>query len=159
MNYLGLFTDGSVNTQTKTGFGAFLLIKDLNQPTEILKPQIKIKKFEHTSSTKLELQTVLWAMKEIHDKSCQTIVYTDSQNMVNLLARRTKLEFNNFLSKNGKELNNAQLYKDFFKLTDELDCEFVKVKGHKKSISKNNIDRIFSLVDRASRNALRNNIN
>jgi len=39
-----------------------------------------------------------------------------------------------------------------------LDCEFIKVQGHKKSSIKNNIDDIFTLVDQATRNALRKNI-
>ena len=36
-----------------------------------------------------------------------------------------------------------------------LDISFVKVKGHKKTILKDEIDNIFNLVDKASRNALR----
>jgi len=40
-------------------------------------------------------------------------------------------------------------------MTDQLDCEFVKVRGHQVSNQKDDIDRLFTLVDRASRNALR----
>ncbi len=47
------------------------------------------------------------------------------------------------------------IYKKFFKITDRIDCEFIKVKGHKKSSTKNEIDNIFTLVDKATRNALR----
>ena len=38
---------------------------------------------------------------------------------------------------------------------DQLDYEFIKVKGHKKSNQKDDIDRLFTMVDRASRDALR----
>jgi len=38
------------------------------------------------------------------------------------------------------------------------DCRFIKVRGHKRSIQKDDIDQIFSIVDRASRNALRKEI-
>ena len=34
--------------------------------------------------------------------------------------------------------------------------EFIKVKGHKVSKEKDDIDRLFTLVDKASRNAVRN---
>ena len=40
-------------------------------------------------------------------------------------------------------------------MIDQLDCEFVKVRGHQVSNQKDDIDRFFTLVDRASRNALR----
>ena len=46
-------------------------------------------------------------------------------------------------------------YRDFFKITEELDCKFLKVRGHQVSNQKDDIDRLFTLVDRASRNALR----
>ena len=38
---------------------------------------------------------------------------------------------------------------------DALDCEFVKVRGHQVGNQKDDMDRLFTLVDRASRNALR----
>lgn len=60
-----LFVDGSVNNQLKIGCGAYLLI-DENDVLEIsIANLIKIKTFESTSSTKLELQTLLWALNEI----------------------------------------------------------------------------------------------
>ena len=52
-------------------------------------------------------------------------------------------------------IKNHELYKDFFKRLDILDCEFIKVKGHKKTSVKTEIDEIFTLVDRATRKALR----
>jgi hypothetical protein len=38
-----------------------------------------------------------------------------------------------------------------------LDCEFIKVHGHQASNQKDLIDRLFTIVDRASRKALRKN--
>jgi len=40
-------------------------------------------------------------------------------------------------------------------MTDPLDCEFVKVRGHRVRDKKKNIDKLFALVDKASRKALR----
>jgi ribonuclease HI len=40
-------------------------------------------------------------------------------------------------------------------MTDTLDCEFIGLRGHKASHQKDEIDALFTLVDRASRNALR----
>ena len=85
-------------------------------------------------------------------------LYTDCQNIVGLQDRREKLEKNNFHSSSGKLMNNHELYKDFFEKTDKLNIILIKVKGHKKNSLKDEIDTIFNLVDKASRNALRNEI-
>ncbi len=148
-----LFTDGSVNTQTKIGFGAYLSITEQEFVTN--SSIVKVKRFENTSSTKLELQTLLWALNEIQVLDSKIIVYTDSQNIVRLKGRRDKLEKNNYRSKKNRLLNNYKLYQEFYKLTDKLDCEFYKVRGHLKSNQKGDIDKLFTLVDKASRKALR----
>ena len=158
MKKIKLFTDSSVNPQEKIGFGAYLLILDENKSVENLKKDIKIKRFENTSSTKLELQTLLWALNEIIDKNMIIEIYTDCQNIIGLEDRREKLEKNNFHTSAGKIMNNHELYKDFFEKMDKLNIILIKVKGHKKNSLKNKIDTIFNLVDKASRNALRNEI-
>ena len=152
-----LFTDASVNPQEKLGFGAFLFIKKDELNSSDLKEKIKVKKFENTSSTKLEIQTLLWAFSLIEEKNLT--IYTDCQNIITLLERREKLEKSNFHTKTGKVLNNSEFYKEFFRYLDKKDCCFIKVKGHKKSSLKDEIDKVFNLVDKASRNALREELN
>ncbi|MDY3200224.1 MAG: RNase H family protein [Arcobacter sp.] len=158
MKNIKLFTDSSVNSQEKIGFGSFLIIEDEKMTFENLKKTIKTKKFENTSSTKLELQTLLWALDEIENKNYLIEVYTDCQNIINLKDRREKLEKNEYKSSQGKLINNHELYKLFFEKSDKLDLVFIKVKGHKKNSLKDEIDTIFNLVDKASRSALRNQI-
>ena len=158
MKKIKLFTDSSVNPQEKIGFGAYLLLEEKNISFEEMKKNIKIKRFENTSSTKLELQTFLWALDEINDRNIIIEVYTDCQNIIGLEDRREKLEKNNFHSSSGKLMNNHELYKDFFEKTDKLNIILIKVKGHKKNSLKDEIDTIFNLVDKASRNALRENM-
>lgn len=154
MNSIKLFTDSSVNPQEKIGFGAYLKIFNENVSLLDMKKDIKTKRFEDTSSTKLELQTLLWALDEIENDSFIE-VYTDCQNIIGLEDRRKKLESNAYKSSKGKLMNNHELYKLFFEKIDKLNLVFIKVKGHKKSSLKDNIDEIFNLVDKASRNALR----
>ncbi len=158
INPLILFTDASVNTQSKIGYGAYLAISDIYLPTSLLKTQVQLKMFEQTSSTKLELQTLLWALNNISASVERVDIYTDSQNITELYKRRTRLEKNNYISKKNKLLNNYKLYQEFYKITDQLHCKLFKVCGHMVSQKKDMIDNIFTLVDRASRNAMRNNI-
>lgn len=158
MKKIKLFTDSSVNPQEKIGFGSFLILEEKNISFEEMKKSIKIKRFENTSSTKLELQTFLWSLKEIIDKNVIIEVYTDCQNIIGLKDRRKRFETNDYKSSKGKLINNQELYKEFFEKIDKLNIIFIKVKGHKKSSLKDEIDNIFNLVDRASRNALRENM-
>lgn len=154
-NQLFLFTDGSVNTKTNVGWGAFLAVYDITVQTENLMQKVKLKRFEDTSSSKLEIQTLIWALSEILHFEGKITVYTDSQTIVGLHGRRNRLEKNDYHSKSGRQINNHELYREFFKLSDQISCEFIKIKGHKKTEIKNQPDRIFTLVDRAARNALR----
>jgi ribonuclease HI len=154
-NELYLFTDGSANPQSKIGYGAFLLLNKLNVSLDEAKSLVKLNRFENTSSTKLELQILLSALNGINPTNCKLIVYTDSQNIIGLAERRARFEKNEYRSKNGKLIASHKLYQEFYSLTDTLKCEFVKVSGHQVSSKKDNIDQYFTLVDRASRNALR----
>ncbi len=152
-----LFTDGSVNPQTGVGYGACLFLDKLESPPSELEHKIKIKKFENTSSTKLELETLLWSLDDLSLKNYKIVVYTDCQNTIGLLQRRDGFERKNYMTSKGNQIKNHELYKVFYKILDILDIEFIKVKGHKKSSQKDKIDDIFTLVDKASREALRNN--
>jgi len=153
--HIYLFTDGSVNPQSGVGFGGYLLLEKKEFSDAVLEKKINIKKFNNTSSTKLELETFLWALSDTDLKKFQIIVYTDCQNIIGLKGRRERFEKNNYMTSKAVQIKNHELYKDFFKKLDILDCEFIKVKGHKKTSVKNEIDEIFTLVDRATRKALR----
>ena len=144
-----LLTDGSVHTQTKTGTGASLLIRTAEQTLsmETLRTRIKVQQFVDTSSTKLELQTLLWALSELPKDCDHLTIYTDSQNIINLAARRTRFEAHDYYSKRGLPLRNTELYKAYFRF------ELVKVKGHQSTRKRNQIDQLFALVDKASRKA------
>lgn len=155
MNTIQLFTDGSVNPQTKIGFASYLTIEGKQSTAKNFSEKIKVKQFNNTSSTKLELQGLLWALNSVKQRDVKIIVYTDCQNILTLKNRRERFETNNYLTKKGKLIANHEFYREFYTLTDTLMCEFIKVKGHKKETLKDAIDQIFTLVDKASRNALR----
>jgi ribonuclease HI len=158
MNELRLLTDGSVDPQSNIGYGAYLAVSEGGLSLDSLRTRVKVRRFEHTSSSKLELQTLLWALSDIQAFGRKVIVYTDSQNIVELQGRRDRFEQNRYRSKKNKCLNNYELYQEFFRMTNQLDCELVKVRGHQVLNQKDGIDRLFTLVDRASRNALRGDI-
>jgi ribonuclease HI len=150
-----LFTDGSVDTNSNIGIGAYLLVIDSEISIDNLSKLVQLKQFENTSSTKLELEILLWALNEIQITDKKIFVYTDSQNTVGLPGRRKRFEQNDYRTKKNERIKNYKLYKEFYRICDILNCEFIKVRGHQKSHQKDDIQKIFTLVDRASRKALR----
>ena len=153
-----VFTDGSVEPISKIGYGASLLTSSLNESIETLKSRIDVKYFENTSSTKLEIQTLLRALERVNSHTEKVKIYTDSQNIVKLVNRKERLQKNNFKTKQNKLIKNSSLYQQFYEFADRFDIEIIKIEGHKQANLKQKTDHIFTLVDRASRKALRGNI-
>jgi ribonuclease HI len=168
MKSFALFTDVSLNPKLKLGVGAYLLVPSLFlevSPHSIERPEVTkrlvFRRFECTSSTTLEVQTVLCALEGYRDgfKSSESVklqIYSDSQCVTGLLRRRPVLEAKGFLSKRaGHQLKNACLYRRFYEFYDELGFEIIKVAGHTRSCSHNTVNRIFSLVDKNARKILK----
>ena len=147
-----LFIDGSVNPKSKVGYGAYLVVENLSFPIDV--KTIKTKMFQDTSSTKLELETLLWALEEI-GKEGSFIIYTDCQNIISLPSRREKLLCQSSQTTKPKTTANHLLYNRFFRAMDNTQYSFIKVEGHKQKNLKNDIDKIFSDVDKVARNRLR----
>ncbi len=89
------------------------LIENQLENSKSFSANIQLKIFENTSSTKAELQTLLWALSEIdqfmHSPFHLTIC-TDSQGITSLQNRKNKLISSNF-TKNGEEkIRNAEIY-------------------------------------------------
>jgi ribonuclease HI len=167
MNTFALFTDVSLNPQRRLGIGAYLLIPtpflDI-EPHDIergeISAQLRFKRFADTSSTKLEVQTVLWALEncrtEFDGAAPESLrIYTDSQCVAGLPGRRAALEGNAFLARrSGRPLTNALLYRAFYAAYDELGFELVKVAGHSRASTHDTVQRIFSYVDQEVRRSL-----
>ncbi|MDD2337497.1 MAG: ribonuclease H [Geobacteraceae bacterium] len=167
MNSFALFSDVSSNPQRKCGVGAYLLVPasylenashDINRAD--ISAKLRFKRFADTSSTKLEVQTVLWALENYQTEYCcsdpgNLLVFTDSQCVAGLAGRRAGLEANRFLSRrSGQLLPNAPLYQGFYAAFDNLGFELVKVEGHTRACSRDTVQQIFSCVDQEARRAL-----
>ncbi len=155
MAELKLFCDGSSDPETGIGYGAYLLtdsdLTDLPNLDEV----ISLKRFEPTNAARLELQTLLWALKELLPIQAELTVFSDSQTICGLPARKQRLVQNNFCSQKGRPLNNADLYREFYSLLSDDQIQFCKLKGHLRTEERTMNDRIFREVDKAARRALR----
>jgi ribonuclease HI len=116
--------------------------------------------FVDTSSTRLEVQTVLWALEDLEEKLADLApgalrIYTDSQCVAGLAGRRSGLEQAGFVAKrSGLLLTNAAVYRAFYAASDKLGFQMIKVPGHSRACSHDSVQRIFSYVDREVRKAL-----
>ena len=168
MNSFSLFTDASLNPRRKLGVGAYLLVPSSFMevsPHRIersaINERLVARRFEDTSSTKLEVQTVLYALEDFQNQSkgagpVRLQVYSDSQCIAALLGRRQGLEVNRFMSKGkNRQITNASLYQKFYEFHDELGFEVIKMAGHTQSCSHDTVQRIFSCVDREVRRLLK----
>lgn len=162
-----LFTDVSVNPQCRLGVGVCLLLPvqflgtacdDIDRAE--LSGNCFSRRFTDTSSTLLELQTVMWGLSLYKDRVAKPLrgdlqLYTDSQCVAGLSRRRESLESKRYHSlKTGLPLANASLYRDFFVISDELGFEVVKIAGHSRASTHDSLKRIFSVVDRYARREL-----
>ena len=167
MNSFALFTDVSLNPKLRLGVGTHLIVPALFLEGSLhsieipeVTERLVFRRFECTSSTTLEVQTVLCALEDYRDglknsESMKLQIYSDSQCVTSLLRRRPLLEAKGFLSKRaGHQLKNACLYRRFYEFYDELRFEIIKLAGHTCSCSHNTVNRIFSLVDKNARKAL-----
>jgi ribonuclease HI len=159
-----LFTDVSVSPSLKLGVGAYVMIPALflEASSGIIEisniPElIKLRRFEGTSSTRLELQTVLWALTENHRELQGSLtIYSDSQCVSGLLKRKSRLMAGGFLSnKTNLQLGNASFYRTFYEFHDKLCFQVIKVDGHSGSRAYDIAHRIFSFVDKEARKALK----
>ena len=159
-----LFTDVSVSPRLKLGVGAYVIVPAsfLEAPSGVIgRPEItgrlKVRRFEDTSSSRLELQTVLWALAENRQVPHGSLtIYSDSQCVSGLIKRKPRLLAEGFLSKKtNQELANAPLYRAFCDFHDELGFHVVKVVGHSRSRTHDTVHRIFSFVDKEARKVLK----
>jgi hypothetical protein len=167
MNRFALFTDVSVNPRRRLGIGGYLLVPVSfleQEPRDIEQGEvaalIRVGRFAETSSTKLEVQTVLWAVEDSREGLAGAApgslrIHTDSQCVAGLMGRRAGLTDGDFVARrSGRPLAQAPLYRAFYEAYDRLGFQLVKVTGHARTDSHDTVQRIFSYVDREVRKAL-----
>jgi ribonuclease HI len=168
MNRFALFTDVSLDPLHRRGVGAFLFVPvsflgaPFNSKTrDDVSRRLKKRRFENTSSTRLEVQTLIWALDEINkivikESRITLQVYTDSQCVSGLPERRSKLISRRFLSqKTGRPLKNADLYRTFYAYQDRFGFTLTKVAGHTRVLSRDTVSGVFACVDQEVRKALK----
>lgn len=160
-----LFSDASFDPHLDVGAGAILILAGEGGQLKTSREDMVIKTriTESKSIARLEILTALWALEELKEtevgltaENSTLSLFTDCRAIENLLSRRAKLEAGNYQSKaKSQTLTNADLYQKFFTVYDELPFTITWVKGHSPSQNQTGIQRVFSHVDKAAREKLR----
>lgn len=165
-----IFTDAATSAKTMVSIGAFLCLDQYHieqyskcTPEELftkLADIVVYKEYKSKKSTWSEIQTVVDALHVVLSKSGpdRTIeIYTDCKSLCDLMSRRKeKLKKTNFITRSGKVLQNADLYKELFAISDKFQIKIFKIKGHDRSAYRLSLhEKIFAVLDKLSRKKLR----
>jgi ribonuclease HI len=123
-----IYTDGSCHTQC--GIGAWVAVILTGKEKKSLSDTVK-----QTTHNRMELTAVIKSIEYILEH-CDGVtalrIYTDSQYVKGLPARKEKLVASNYLTAKGTGLQNADLVKKLFELLSLIPVELIKVRAHEK---------------------------
>ena len=143
-----IYTDGSCHSRFRAGVWVAILLIGLEKKV--------LTGWElETTHQRMELTAVIKAIDYVLSNYAaikSITICPDSQYVVDLPARKRKISALGFTSKKGNELRNAALVKEFFKLTELLKIDFIKIKARQKKNSSVNYN---IEADRLSRKLLR----
>jgi ribonuclease HI len=123
-----LYTDGSCDTESLTGAWVCILLSG-----EERKQLSGVE--TGTTHNRMELLAVINGLEYVRDHHpaiSRICIYSDSQYVTGLESRRKRLSMQDFTTKKGKALPNADLVMRLFKLYDLYTVETIKIKAHQK---------------------------
>jgi len=148
---IDIYTDGSCHPQWRLGAWAAIIIIDSN---EFVLSGLA----EDTTHQRMELTAVIEAVKHLKNLTPnygKIHIHTDSQYVVSLRERLTKLRKGNFKTAKGKPIWNSDLIQSLQKLLENIDLHFIKVNAHQKRTEWRNLNRE---VDKLARKKLRDGV-
>ena len=128
INIIRLFTDGSANPRMKAGAWAACVVRGNDEHM--------ISGTAHgVTHHAMEIQAVIEGLRYIRSEQkdySQIVVFTDSEYVEKLPARRKRIEANHFMTSKGKAVKNHLLVKQLYDLLDVLPVEIHQVDSHMK---------------------------
>jgi ribonuclease HI len=134
-NKVAIYTDGACSGNPgKGGWGALLIFGEHQK--EISGGEA------FTTNNRMELRAVIEALK-ILKKSCQVIVYTDSQYVKKGITEWLfNWKKNNWKNSQKEEVKNKDLWLELDKIASGHDIDWRWVKGHADDIYNNKVDSL-----------------
>lgn len=170
VNTILIFTDAATSPQKNIAVGAYLYLNrsdlqkyidcSMEDLSDKLNNLIVYQKYVSKKSTWSEIKNVIDSLNSLQKQSNRLTnveIYTDCQSLCDLLGKRKdKLLKTNFITRSGKILANADLYKELYAIVDQFNISTFKIKGHDSQSNRTRIEeRIFSVIDKLCRRKLR----
>ncbi len=156
-----IYSDASFSKKHAMGIAGYLIFKTIkdHEASAFSSAIISLFKIEEQNNIRLEMVSAISALETARNdarKDVITQLFTDCETIVNLSKRRERLESSDYMSaRQNKVLNNADLYKLFFALCDEVSPKITWVKGHSRKNDQSHIQKNFSHLDQLVRRELR----
>ncbi len=163
-----VYTDGSFSRATNVGVAGFMIFDNADdhtmQQTSLAKIRTVLMKEEN--NIRVELRSALAALDEVRQSGIapggqrrrdeEIHLFTDCNALVNLPTRREALEASQYRSKRGGGfLKNADLYREFFEIYDDMHPIIYWTKGHSPRTKRDFVQENFSFLDKLVRRQLR----
>lgn len=136
MQEIIIYTDGACSGNPGPGgWGSILMYKDNKKEISGA--------LRDTTNNVMELTAVIEALKLLKF-SCKVKVYSDSAYVVNAFNQKWIYGWlkNGWKNSNKEPVKNKELWEELYKLTEEHDVEFIKVKGHSDNEHNNRCDEM-----------------
>ena len=146
-----VYTDGSCNPVEGIGGWAAIIVSRGNKV-------VLSGTDTETTHQRMELTAALKSLEHIlaaEGRDAEIKLYTDSEYLVNLPARKEKLEASGWLTRNKKPVRHTDLVQRLFALMDVLLVTVLKVRAHMGSSNGENFNRE---VDKLSRKIVRDSV-
>lgn len=137
MKQVDLYTDGACSGNPGAGgYGAILIYKGIEKEISGAEPI--------TTNNKMEIYAVIAGLNCLNKEPCSVTVYSDSAYTVNAFNEGWIYSWikNGWKKADGKEVQNAELWKELYALTKKHTVQFVKVKGHADNEYNNRCDAL-----------------
>ena len=137
MKQVDLYTDGACSGNPGAGgYGAILIYKGIEKEISGAEPI--------TTNNKMEIYAVIAGLNCLNKEPCSVTVYSDSAYTVNAFNEGWLYSWikNGWKKADGKEVQNAELWKELYALTKKHTVKFVKVKGHADNEYNNRCDAL-----------------
>ncbi len=151
MPQINIYTDGSCFPKEKQGTWAAIII--IEKQETIIKGQEC-----DTNHNRMELTAAIKALDYIlvnKIKFSSLNLYSDSQYLVNIPERKSRLLSNDFITKKGKKIQNYDLVEMLLNQIQHYQVNFLKVKAHQKQGIEKNYNRVVDKIVRADLRAIK----
>lgn len=152
-----IYTDASYSKAygiAVIGFAQFTGV-DHHKLTALSELELHIEMISEKNNIRSELRSAIMGLKSC-PKNSKVMLYSDCHAVTQLPQRRENLEKQKFISKStGLTLPNADLYKEFYSISDQVDIEIQWIKGHSANRYSDTIQTNFSYLDKQVRKKLR----